>query len=91
MLMTLKSCFAMQLVFKALKLTCACPGGEPYLITKERDLAWWQLALLDVYLLVATALAAALGLVLGLSYLLIRQLKHVLQGGSGQSAKAKQA
>ena len=68
-----------------------CPGGEPYLITNERDLAWWQLALLDVYLLVAIALATALGLLVGLSYLLVKLLKHVLNGGSGQSAKVKGA
>ena len=36
--------------------------GDPYLQTKQHELPWWQLALLDVYAVIALAILVALGL-----------------------------
>ncbi|KAK9838979.1 hypothetical protein WJX74_007115 [Apatococcus lobatus] len=40
-------------------------GGEDYMGTAENLYAWWQLAMLDVYLCILACLAAAVGLVIG--------------------------
>ena len=63
-------------------------GGDPYLNTKERDLRWWQLSLLDVkaFLLLVVTLGA--GLLIGLLWLVARFLalvaKAVVQTNKAQ-------
>ena len=52
-------------------------GGDPYLNTKERDLSWWQLSLLDVkaFLLLVVTLTA--GLLVGILWLVARCLVFI--------------
>ena len=37
--------------------------GDPYLQTKQHELPWWQLSLLDVYAVIALAILVMLGLI----------------------------
>ena len=50
----------------------AAIGGDPYLNTKQRDLSWWQLSLLDVKLFLAIVVTLAVGLLIGMLWFAAR-------------------
>ena len=56
-----------------------CAGGERYLDTREHELHWWQLALLDIYAVLALTAALVLGLGGGLAWLAWRGLTRSRQ------------
>ncbi len=59
--------------------------GEDYLGTAEHLYTWWQLALLDVYAVIAAAVLALLGVASGLAWLLWRICRALLRRGLGNS------
>ena len=60
-------------------------GGEKFLDTREHELHWWQLALLDVYLVLALAGLLACGAALGLLWLSYRACLRLLISSKGNS------
>ena len=67
-----------------------CAGGVPFLITREKEYAWWQLALLDVYLLLGLAVTAVLGVLLGFRYLVMKRLLRFARGKTRLDGTAQQ-
>ena len=63
--------------------TDASAGGEHYLETREHELHWWQLALLDVYCVLLLAVLLAAGAVVGLALASWRAVQ-ALQGKSSK-------
>ena len=64
-------------------------GGELYLHTREHTLAWYQLALLDVYAVLAAGCLALLGVALAVFWLLLKAARlglRRLRGSSKQKA-----
>lgn len=55
--------------------------ADNYLATAEQQYAWWQLALLDVYLVLFAGVTAILGFVGIILWLIARYIKSMLQGG----------
>ena len=70
-------------------ITSPAAGGEPYLITREQDFAWWQLALLDIYFVLLLAIAAVALLLFAALYSVYWAARRVLRGP--QPAKRKAA
>ena len=68
-------------------------GGDPYLNTKARDLSWWQLSLLDVKAFLLLVVTLAVGLLIGLLWLVARCLifvaKAVVQTSKSQHSAHK--
>ena len=60
-------------------------GGEHYLRTREGELTWWQLQLLDVYAVLLAAGTAVLGLAAGVLLLLLRGCSWLLQRQRGKA------
>lgn len=46
-------------------------GGEPYLETKQHQLSWWQLSLLDVHLVLALIVSLVMGLMALLVWMVV--------------------
>ena len=63
-------------------------GGELYLHTREGQLAWWQLALLDVYAALAAAGLGLLAALVLLCWLLTRGVKRLRTGSRPGKTKA---
>ena len=65
-----------------------CAGAERYLDTREADLYWWQLALLDVYFVLLLAVLAAVALLVAAAYFVCRAARRALKGSSAVKTKA---
>ena len=72
-------------------LTGPCAGGEPYLETGEQALTWWQLALLDVYAVLAAAAALVAGAAAFLLWGVLVLLRRLLRLSRGRAGKSKAA
>ena len=68
--------------------SCMPAGGEPYLDTRAGLLTWWQLALLDVYALLAGAAVLAAALVSLLLSGVYRGVRAVLPAAKGKHKRA---
>lgn len=63
-------------------------GAEEYLETQEHLYSWWQLAMLDVQLLLMAAIIAVLGVLLGAIWLLAICVRPAISGIWAQKEKA---
>ena len=68
-------------------LSSLLAGGETFLETREHELRWWQLALLDVYCVIALAALVGLGFVGSMGWLCYRAVMAALRL---RTAKGKQ-